>query len=230
MYNIIVIIICLITILILKISLNVKLKEIINLRKRRNNFLEKVANKFESEEKICKEILYKLGNKEVKIEIDENSDSSLYIVLTNKIILGKFNQQYMKIQTIAHECIHSIQNKFTLWFNYIFSNIFNIYFIILSILSLFNKINNTNIQTIILIFVALIQYIVRESLENEALIKAPIIAKEYIDSKEIFTNQEKEELEKEYNYITKLGTSTMNFILITKNIIKIIIYQIIIII
>lgn len=228
MYNIIIIVICLFTILVLKFALNVNLKEIINLRKRKNIFLENVANKFETEEKICEEILRKLNNKEVKIEVDQNSSSSLYVVLTNKIILGKFNQSYMKIQTIAHECIHSIQNKFILWFNYIFSNIFNLYFIILSILSVFNIISNTNIQTIILIFAGLIQYIIRESLENEALIKAPIIAKEYINSKEIFTEKEKEELKSEYEYITKQGTSFMNFILISKNILRVIIYQIII--
>lgn len=230
MQNIFIIIICLISIIILKFALNIKLKDLRNLKNRRNDILEKMSDKFEKEEVICKEILTKLGNEKIEIKLDSESEASLYIVLTNKIILGKFKQNYMKIQTIAHECIHSIQSKVMLWFNYIFSNIFNLYFMIVSILTVFNKINNTYIQTIILTFLGLIQYIIRETLEYEAMLKAPILAKEYIDSKEIFEEDEKNELNKEYNYITDIGTDFTNFMLISKNIIKIIIYQILVII
>ena len=79
-------------------------------------------------------------------------------------------------------------------------------------------------------FMAIIQYIIRENLENEAIIKAPTIAKEYINSKNNFSKKEKDELNKEYKYVTELGSKTTNFILISKNVLKIIIYQIIIII
>ena len=95
---------------------------------------------------------------------------------------------------------------------------------------MFNKLNNTLAQTAIITFMAIIQYIVRESLESEAIIKAPTIAKEYINSKNNFSKKEKVELNKEYSYITELGNKVTNFILISKNILKIIIYQIIIII
>ena len=225
-----ILILCVMIIIILKFALDIKLKEVFELKKRSNKILERMATRFENNNKICKEILNLVGNESVKIEEDSESNNSLYIVLTNKIIIGKFKQEYMKIQTIAHECIHSTQNKITLWFNFIFSNIFNIYFFIISILTLFNKLNNTLAQTAIITFMAIIQYIVRESLESEAIIKAPTIAKEYINSKNNFSKKEKVELNKEYSYITELGNKVTNFILISKNILKIIIYQIIIII
>lgn len=228
--EIFILVLCLIFIVILKFALNIRFKKIFELKKRSNKALEKMSEKFEDGNKMCTEILNIVGNKSVKIEEDNKSDNSLYIVLTNKIIIGKFKQKYMKIQTIAHECIHSVQNKITLWFNFIFSNIFNVYFFIISILTLFNKINNTLVQTAIITFMAIIQYIVRESLESEAIIKAPTVAKKYIDCKKNFSEKEKEELNKEYQYITELGCKTTNFILILKNILKITIYQIIIII
>ena len=225
-----ILILCVMIIIILKFALDIKLKGVFELKKRSNKILERMATRFENNNKICKEILNLVGNESVKIEEDSESNNSLYIVLTNKIIIGKFKQEYMKIQTIAHECIHSTQNKITLWFNFIFSNIFNIYFFIISILTLFNKVNNTLVQTAIITFMAIIQYIVRESLESEAIIEAPTIAKEYINSKNNFSKKEKVELNKEYSYITELGNKVTNFILISKNILKIIIYQIIIII
>ncbi len=225
-----ILLLCVILIIILKLALDIKLKEIFELKKRSNKTLEKMSARFEEDNKMCKEILNLVGNESVKIEEDPKSKNSLYIVLTNKIIIGKFKQNYMKVQTIAHECIHSTQNKITLWFNFIFSNIFNIYFFIISILTLFNKLNNTLAQTAIITFMVTIQYIIRESLENEAIIKAPTIAKEYINSKNNFSKKEKDELNKEYKYVTELGSKTTNFILISKNVLKIIIYQIIIII
>ena len=49
---------------------------------------------------------------------------------------------YARIQTIAHECLHSCQDRTLLMFNFIFSNINMIYFFVISILTLFKIINN----------------------------------------------------------------------------------------
>jgi len=229
MLNIIITAISLIVIVILKFALNVKLKEIFKLKKRSNEELEKISEKFDEDEKICNDILKILDNADVKLKKDEDN-KSLYIILNNTILLGKFDQEYMKIQTLAHECIHSSQNKFMLWFNYSFSNLYNIYFFIICILTIFNKINNTYVQTILLIFAGMVQYIVRATLEIDAMTKAPYLSKEYLDTKKEFNENEKDKLYEEYKYITNLGINFTNFRLIAKNILRVAIYQILIII
>ena len=146
-------IIGIITITILKIFLNVNFKKIKGLQNRELSELESFTTKFPSDEKICKDILKKLNNtSEVKIKSEPEYTSCLYTVFNNTIIIGKFKQEYMKIQTIAHECIHSCQSKRVLWSNFIISNIYLIYFATILILTYFNKLPYTNIHLIILLY------------------------------------------------------------------------------
>ena len=193
MFEISVILICIITLILLKIFLNIRFKEIKKLEIRSSKELNKISNKFPKDEIICKDILKKLDNDtNIKIKVEPEYNNSLYTVFNNTIIIGKFKQDYMKIQTIAHECVHSQQNKRLLWSNFIFSNIYLIYFVIILILELLNKLPSSNIHIMILIFFSIIQYILRFSLENDAMIKARFIAKEYIEEKNILNNEEKE--------------------------------------
>ena len=224
MFEISIIIICIITLLLLKIFLNVNFKNIKNFEVRGSEKLEHISCKYPNDEQICKDILNKLNNKDVIIKIEPEYNSCLYTIFNNAIIIGKFKQNYMKLQTIAHECIHSCQNKITLWANFIFTNIYLIYFVIISILTLFNKIDYTNIYIVILIFFSIIQYIIRFTLENEAMIKARFVAKEYIEEKNILNDDDKEELLKEYDEVNNIGIPFMNYYLISMNIIKVILY------
>ena len=166
----------------------------------------------------------KFNNRNVKILINQEYNSCLYTIYNNTITIGKFKENYMKLQTISHECIHACQDKLTLWFNFIISNIYNLYFVVILVLTLFNKIQNTNIYLYILAMLGLVQYIIRNSLENEAMTKAPYLAKEYIEENNIMTTEEKEKLLKEYNRVNKIGIPFMNYLLIQKNLIKIIIF------
>lgn len=228
MLEISVIIVCVITLILLKIFLNINFKELKKFKIRESEELEKLSDKFLEEEKICKDILNKLNNtSQVKVEKELEYESCLYTIFNNKITLGKFKQEYIKIQTIAHECIHSCQTKVTLWSNFIFTNIYLIYFYIIAILAIFNKLPYTNIHIIILIFLSVIQYIIRYSLEYEAMIKARFIAKEYIEENNILNKEEIEKLIKEYDEINSIGVPFMNYYLISMNIVKIIIFSII---
>lgn len=225
MNEIIIIIICLITIILLKIGLNIKFKEIKRLNTRSNEELKKISEKFLENEQICKSILNKLNNNNnVKVLMNQEYNSCLYTVYNNTITIGKFKENYMKIQTIAHECIHACQNKLTLWFNFIISNSYNLYFVIILVLTLFNKIQHTNIYLYILTMLGIIQYIIRNSLENEAMTKAPYLAKEYIEENNIISKKEKEKLLKKYEEVNKIGIPFVNYLLIQKNLIKIIIF------
>ena len=91
-------------------------------------------------------------------------------------------------------------------------------------MAFFNKLPYTNIHIIILIFASFIQYILRFTLENEAMIKARYIAKEYIEEKRILNNEEKDRLLEEYDKINKIGIPFINYYMISMNIVKIIIY------
>lgn len=211
-------------IILLKIFLNINFKEIKKLEFRNKEELEKVSKKFSNDEKICNDILSKLDKKDVKVKIEPEYTSCVYTIFNNTITLGKFKQDYMKPQTIAHECIHASQSKRMLWANFIFSNIYLIFFVVISALTFFSKVHNTNVFAIILIFASIVQYILRFTLENEAMIKAKYLAKEYIEEEKILTKDETEKLMEEYDAINRIGIPFTNYYLITMNIIKVIFY------
>lgn len=229
MFEIVVIISCAITLILLKIFLDINLKNIKGMEQRNSTELEGLALTFPSDEQMCRDILKKLRNdKDVKIKGDEEYNSCVYTIFDNTITIGKFKRNYMKVQTIAHECVHSCQNQKTLWSNFIFTNIYLIYFVLIVILEIFNVLPYANIHTIILIFLGIVQYIIRFSLENEAMIKARFIAKEYIEENRILEENEKEKLLAEYDEVNNIGITFMNFHLISKNIIKDLIYALIV--
>lgn len=230
MFEILIIIICALTLIFLKIFLKVNFKVIKELENRSSEELETLSNKFPDEEIICKDILEKLNNPDVKVKKQKEYTSCLYTIFNNTITIGNFQQNYMKLQTIAHECIHSCQSKITLWSNFIFTNIYLIYFVIILLLAFLNKLSYTDIHAIILIFLSIIQYILRFSLENEAMIKAKYVAKEYIEENKILTKNEEKKLLEEYEKINNIGIPFMNYYTISMNIIKIIIFSFIVIV
>lgn len=224
MFEIAVIIMCLITIVLLKVFLNINFRNITKLKNRASEELETLSNKFPDDEKICKDILKKVNNENVIIKIEPEYSSCLYTIFNNNITIGKFQQNYMKPQTIAHECIHSSQSKRILWANFIFTNIYLIYFIAILILEFSNNLPHANVHIIILIFLSFIQYVIRNSLESEAMIKAKYVAKQYLEENKILKKEEEEKLLKEYDEINNIGINFMNYSLIGSNILKIIVF------
>lgn len=218
------IILCTITLILLKIFLNIKFKKIKDLNNRKSEELEKISNKFQESNKICEDILNSLDNKNVEIKIEPEYGSCLYTVFNNTITIGKFNQDYMKIQTIAHECIHSIQNKTTLWSNFIVTNIYLIYFVVVLILAFFNKLQYSSVHILTLLFLSIIQYIVRNGLEVDAMTRAKYIAKEYIEKKKLLNEDEEEKLLKEYDEVNSIGIPFMSYYLILSDIVKIVFF------
>lgn len=215
---------CVITLIFLKVFLNISFKKMKNLDVNGSEEVKKIADKFPEDEEMAKDILKNLNNETVKVKIEPEYNSCLYTVFNNTITIGKFQQNYMKLQTIAHECIHSCQNKRMLWSNFIFTNIYLLYFVIVLVLTFFNKLPYTNIHIIVLIFASIIQYAIRFALENEAMIKAKYIAKEYLEEKKLLTKEEKEMLLEEYDRVNVIGVPFMNYYLMSMNIVKVLIY------
>lgn len=221
---IIILLISTIFLLIMKIVLKINLKDLKKLAD--NQKLNEYTKKFPKNKEICQKILKKLGNE--KVEIEENSKSAtMYIAITNKIIIGDLKENYSRIQTIAHECLHSIQDKRLQKFHFIISNIYLIYFIVIIILELINKLPSRNIYLIILLILGSIYITVRNYLENDAMIKAKYLAKEYIEEERILKKEEETELINGYEKINKIGIPISNFQIWSDLIIKVIIFCII---
>ena len=150
--------------------------------------------------------------------------------MTNTITIGKIDKMYTRIQTIAHECLHSVQPKRILKFNFWFSNINILYFIVLLILTLFRIIEETNIQIFILLMLGIIQYSIKSYLEQDAMTKAKYLVNEYFDTNNDIENTEKEKLLKKYEELNEKAIPFVSYSLIFSELLKILLYLIIVII
>lgn len=230
MENIIYILAILMTLLILKIIFNAKAKDIKKFES--DEELEKIVEKLPDNEQLARIYLQKLNNNTVKIDKwnDEKIKTSIYNAMTNTITIGKIDKMYTRIQTIAHECLHSVQPKRILKFNFWFSNINILYFIVLLILTLFRIIEETNIQIFILLMLGIIQYSIKSYLEQDAMTKAKYLVNEYFDTNNDIENTEKEKLLKKYEELNEKAIPFVSYSLIFSELLKILLYLIIVII
>ena len=195
-----------------------------------NPKLDKIAQKYPDNIDICKTYLRMLKNEKVKIEEDENATNSLYIAISDKIIIANIKNTYTRIQTIAHECIHSIQDRKILMFNNIYSNIYIAYFIIIAICAVLKILPLRMMILAILTASGFIYYFVRSYLENDAMIKARFLAKEYMQNEGISDKSEIAEIVDNFDILNKLGIKSVNYMLMMNVVIKIIIFCLICII
>ena len=187
--------------------------------------LNKISEKYPDNKEICKEILKKIENEKTQIEENIESDSTLYIALQDKIYLGNMHGSFTRIQTIAHECLHSIQNRKVLTFNFIFSNIYILYFIITSILIIIKKLPNELVFSNILLIISMLYYAIRIFLENDAMIKAEYLAKEYLQEKQISNNEEIRNITNGFKEINKSGIIAINTSLFIKIMLKVAVFN-----
>lgn len=193
-----------------------------------NKNCEEITNRFPENFDIAKEMLEILENKRVKIEQAKDTGTSLYIAVTDKIILADLKNNYARIQTIAHECIHSKQDRRLLMFNFIFSNINIIYFIVSVVLTICGIFKNTMLQIFILTLLNLIQFSIRSYLEIDAMTKARFLAEKYINLKsDLLSTEEKKILLKAYDEINSVGIPFTLDNLLSNSIIAIAIYVIV---
>ncbi len=222
---IIVVALVLSSIVLLKYIFKLDIKKVEPLKE--NKELEKLTDKFPDNVQVAKDILNMLGNNKVKIEEAKDTQTSLYIAVTDKISIADMKNNYARIQTIAHECMHSIQDRRLLLFNFIFSNFSIIYWIVITILTVTRVLQNTTIQFFVLLLITLIKFIVRGYLEIDAMTKSKYTAKEYIESKNILTKDETAALINKYDEINKLGIPFTIVQILLTSLISIFIYALI---
>lgn len=231
MEYIIIIIISLLVLVFLALVYEVKISKIKQLKELGfSKELNEITNKLPENKVVCEEILKQLHNDE-KVKVVENEDknakASLYIVATNTISIANIKESCTRIQTIAHECIHSIQNKRILMFNFIYSNIYLIYFVVISILTLLNKIQNPMLQVYILTLLSFVYYKVRSFLETDAMTRAPYVAREYMENSKVMERKEINKIMESYKIINDIGIKMVNLQLFASCILKIIIFSVI---
>jgi Ni/Fe-hydrogenase subunit HybB-like protein len=189
--------------------------------------LNKLAEKYPENIEICKDILKKLNNENVKIEEDKQANATLYIAVSDKIFIANTKNSYTRIQTMAHECLHSVQDKKTLMFNFIFSNFYIIYFWIIVLLTIFKVIQNSLLYLNIFLLLSMTYYMVRIFLENDAMIKAQYLAKEYMEEKNLSTKEEINEIVEGFKRLNDVGIKYVNYKFLIEILIKVIIFSIV---
>lgn len=222
--ELVIIIIAIIAIVIIYFFMGMNVKELNKVAN--NSKLNKIADKYPENKEICKSILKMLGNDTTKIEENVESDTTLYIAIQNKILVGNTHGSFTRIQTLAHECLHSIQNRKILIFNFIYSNIYFLYWIVICGLVIFKKISNEMLYANILLILSFIYYVVRVFLENDAMIKAEFVAKEYMEEQNISTKQEINKIVEGFKALNKGCIKGTNFSLFLGVMIKFVIFNI----
>lgn len=215
----------LVSMVLLKIVLKTDMKKVEPLKE--NKELEKLTDKFPENVEVAKEMLNMLGNDKVKIEEAKNTQTSLYIAITDTISIADMKNNYARIQTIAHECLHSVQDRRLLLFNFIFSNILLVYWLAICILTIFGKITNMAVPVFVLLLMATLKFAVRGYLEIDAMTKAKYLAKEYIERKNVLTKSEIHSLIATYDEINKLGIPYTIQHILTGSFLGILIYALI---
>lgn len=211
--------------IILRVVFNVNIKKVNEIGMEEN--LNKLAEKYPSNTEICKDILNKLKNEDVKVEENEGATATLYIAVTNKIFIANTKNSYTRIQTMAHESLHSIQDRKILMFNFIFSNIYILYYIVTILLTIFKVINNPLLFLNIFLLLSFTYYMVRIYLENDAMIKAKYLAKEYMEEKNISTKEEIEQIVDGFSRLNDAGIKAINYQFFFEILIKVIIFSIV---
>ena len=191
----------------------------------KNEELDEIAKKYPSNTEMCKEYLKMLQNETVIIEEDKTASNSLYIAISNKILIADVKESFTRIQTIAHECLHSIQDRKLLIFNFVFSNIYFLYYIICCILIILKYLPNELLFLNIFLILSFIYYTIRTFLENDAMIKAEYLAKQYLEEKNISNKIEIKEIVKGFKDLNKEIIKSTNVNLFTKIMTKVVIFN-----
>ena len=229
--NYIVIIVTAITIsIVLAVIFNLDFKY--NKEIAKNENLNGIAEKFPKNIDVCKSILKKINNKNVKIKENNDAKDCLYIAVTNKIVIAGTQTNFTRIQTIAHECIHSIQDRRIQLSNFIISNICIVYFAIIFILSIFKDLPEKLKMMFLTIYILLgfFSFVVRVYLENDAMIKAKYLAKEYMEEHDYCTEEEINQLVNGFEQINNMGIKGVNYSLLLSVLIRTIILSLLFII
>lgn len=153
-------------------------------------------------EVIATDILNYIGNKKTKVETNEDPKvkASFYNGNTNKIVIKNTCdlEDYSRVVHIAHECIHSIQDKKLIKTQFILSNIQILYFLGIFIYFFYNKNMELRLWLLLVqVFIFIATFFIKVTLESDASYRGPQLAFEYLEEK--VGSDEIENIKKEVN-------------------------------
>ena len=225
--NIVILIMLLIIILLIMAKIyDINMRKLKQFAEYEETKFNKLVDTYPSNLEICKNILKKLNNDKVKIEENKEAKTSMYIAVSDKIIIADVKNSYTRIQTIAHECLHSVQKRKIQVFNFIYSNIYLLYFVIICILIILKKLDNVMLYSNIFLILSFIYYVVRVFLENDAMIKAQYIAKDYMKKQDVVTEEEVNKIFEGFQNLNKGLIKGTNCSLFTGIMIKLVIFNV----
>ena len=111
-------------------------------------------------------------------------------------------------------------------FNFIYSNIYLLYFVIICILIILKKLDNVMLYSNIFLILSFIYYVVRVFLENDAMIKAQYIAKDYMQKQYVVTEEEVNKIFEGFQNLNKGLIKGTNCNLFTGIMIKLVIFNV----
>lgn len=222
--ELIIIIVAIVAVIVVSAMMKMNVKELEKIAL--NSELNEITKKYPKNTEICKFILKKLGNETTRIEEDTRSEATLYIAIQDKISIGNTHDSFTRIQTMAHECLHSVQDKKMLIFNFVYSNIYIMYFVIICILSIINKLPNEIMFSNILLILSFIYYVIRIFLENDAMINAEYVSKEYMEEQNISSSEEIKKVCDGFKRLNDRCIKGTNCSLFVKIMIKVVIFNV----
>ena len=110
-------------------------------------------------------------------------------------------------------------------FNFIYSNIYFIYYAIICILVIFRRLTNEILYSNIFLILSFIYYTVRVFLENDAMIKAKYLAKEYMEEQKCATKNEIERVINGFEQLNKGCIKGTNCSLFIEIMVKLVIFN-----
>ena len=102
-----------------------------------------------------------------------------------------------------------------------------LYFLVISVLAIFKLLPNKMLFLVILIIGGLVNYFVRSYLENDAMIKARFLAKEYMEKSKLITDKEIEVIITGYDDINAIGIKMYLYRLFLEVLVRTFIFSII---
>ncbi len=177
MEYVVLLIIAIIIFIILGIMFDVNIKKIKQIGEDKE--LDILTQKYPENIEICKWYLRKL-KKKCKIEEDEKSNATLYLVTSNKIFIANLKKVILEYKQL-HMNVY-IQFKTKNYYGLILYFLIYIYYILLLffLLGIFKVLPYKMLFMAIFLILSLVYYAVRTYLENDAMIKARFLAKKNI--------------------------------------------------
>jgi len=147
-----------------------------------------VVEKMGANEEIANEILKFIGNDSTKIEknVDPKIKASFYNFNTDRITIKNTEdlKDCSRIIHIAHECIHSIQDKKLGMAHFILSNIQILYFLGIFIYFFYNKDVDLRFNLLLVqLFIFILTFFIKVVLESDATYRGPELAFTYLENK-----------------------------------------------